>query len=143
MGSGDNTVIPNLTVRTACFRALLSMTEKYDITVEDLKKANIGRICLDYRKMASETQSNRNVCAQLCTRWMNTVTAGKTKFSYAEIEEEPPKVEEVVRSAETARRLMDANANHRHARIPRREEFRYARRPEKVELEGEKRDANS
>merc|ERR1711937_1132891 len=82
MGSGDNTVIPNLTVRTACFRALLSMTEKYDITVEDLKKANIGRICLDYRKMASETQSNRNVCAQLCTRWMNTVTAGKTKFSY-------------------------------------------------------------
>jgi hypothetical protein len=75
---------------------------------------------------------------------MNTVVAGgDTKFKYDEVETEPEKERVVQRSANEAQTMMAANQSYRHARIPRREEFRYKMRPEKVELDGEKRDPES
>ena len=138
--SGEE-VIPNANVRTACFKALMRMEEQTKIHIDQLKASNIGRVCLNYRKMPSETNANKKLCAQLCTRWMNTVVAGgSTTFKYEEIETEPEKEIVVQRSANVAQTTMNANAQHRHARIPRRDEFRYKKRPEAVEIEGDKRD---
>jgi hypothetical protein len=140
----EDKVIPNVNVRTACFKALMRIEEHRKLEIPRLREANIGRVCLNYRKMASETNPNKKLCAQLCTRWMNTVVeGGETRFSFNEIESDPPKEVVVQRTVSDATTTMNANSQHRHARIPRREEFKYKVRPEIVEVDEAKRDPES